>query len=189
MIFILYILEGLVVLIFFSVLVLLCMWAITGYRSKVPFTSVPSSILNDIYRILGIKEESVVYDLGCGDARVLFYAASRMPKATYMGIENSPLPLILSRVRAWWYKIKTGTKVSIINKDFFERDLSDATHIFTYLYPHVMDDLLPKFDRELKPGTRLVSASFKFTQKQPIAEFDLARGTYKLAQTLYVYEF
>jgi hypothetical protein len=52
-----------------------------------------------------------------------------------------------------------------------------------------MDDLLPKFDRELKPGTRLVSASFKFTQKQPIAEFDLARGTYKLAQTLYVYEF
>ena len=52
-----------------------------------------------------------------------------------------------------------------------------------------MDDLLPKLDRELRSGTRLVSVTFKFTTKQPIAEYDLNRSKYKLARKIYVYEF
>jgi hypothetical protein len=120
---------------------------------------------------------------------VLFYVAKFVKDAKYIGIENVTFPLILARVRAWWHKKKNGTTIEILNQDFFHRDLSDATHIFTYLYPNVMDDLLPKLDRELKPGTRLVSVTFKFTQKQPIAEFDLKRSKYKLARKIYLYQF
>jgi len=163
------------------------MW--TGFRAKVPFIPVPNSILADIYKVLEVKEGSVVYDLGCGEGRVLFYLSRLIPKATYIGIENGPFPLLLARFRAWWHTKTTGTKIQIINQDFFEHDLSDATHVFTYLYPNVMDDLLTKFDKELKPGTRLVSVTFKFTLKQPIAEFDLRRSKYKLARKLYLYEF
>jgi len=61
--------------------------------------------------------------------------------------------------------------------------------IFTYLNPNIMDDLLTKFDKELKPGTRLVSLSFKFTGKQPINEIDLKRSKYKLGRKIYVYQF
>jgi SAM-dependent methyltransferase len=184
-----YILTWISIIILFTVLVLFVVWMITGYRAKVPFIPVPDSILKDIHKILAVKEGSVVYDLGCGDGRVLFYIAPFIPKAKYIGIENSPFPLLLARARAWWHSKRTGTKIEIINQDFFLRDLSDATHIFTYLYPNVMDDLLPKLDKELKPGTRLVSASFKFTTKQPKASFDMGRGKYQLARKLYVYEF
>lgn len=163
------------------------MW--TGFRAKVPFVPVPGIVLPDIHKALGITPGSVVYDLGCGEGRVLFYSARLIPKANYIGIENSPFPLLLARLRAWWFRRTTGTSIDIINQDFFEHDLSNATHIFTYLYPNVMDDLLPKFDRELKPGTKLVSVSFKFTQKQPKFSIDLERSKYKLARQLYVYEF
>jgi len=52
-----------------------------------------------------------------------------------------------------------------------------------------MDELLPKFQKEFKPGTRLVSLSFKFASKTPIEEIDLKRNKYKLGRKLYVYEF
>ncbi|MFA6355148.1 MAG: hypothetical protein WCW65_01860, partial [Candidatus Paceibacterota bacterium] len=68
-------------------------------------------------------------------------------------------------------------------------DLSKATHIFTYLYPNIMDDLLPKFDKEIKEGVKLVSMSFHFTNKREFSEIDLKRGKYQIAKKIYVYEF
>lgn len=162
---------------------------VTGYKAKVPFVPVPESILKDIYKIMEVKNDSVVYHLGCGDGRILFYLSRFVPKAKYIGIENSSFPLLLARARAWWYRNRSSTQIEILNQDFFQHDLSGATHIFTYLYPNVMDDLLPKLDRELKPGAHLVSVSFKFTVKKPKAEFDLSRSKYKLARKIYVYEF
>ena len=52
-----------------------------------------------------------------------------------------------------------------------------------------MDDLLAKFDKELKRGTRLVSASFHFTTKREVEVLDLKRGKWELAREIYVYEF
>ncbi len=189
LIFLFYILEWFAFILLLTVFALLVIWMVSGYRSKVPFISVPNSVLKPIYEALDMRDDSVVYDLGCGEGRVLFYLSQVVPTARYIGIENSQFPLILARVRAWWYQKTTGTEIEIINQDFFHHNLSHATHIFVYLYPTVMDDLLPKFDTELKPGTKLVSASFKFTTKQPLYEIDLKRSPYKLVHTLYVYEF
>ena len=186
---ILFILELFLVLVLFTAFILLVIWMVSGYRSKVPFVPVPNSILKDIHKALGVKDGSVVYDLGCGEGRVLFYISRLVPNARYIGIENSTLPLILARLRSWWHRKTTKTEIQIINQDFFKYDLLNATHIFTYLYPNVMDDLLPKFDKELKKGTKLVSVTFKFTTKQPISEIDLGRSKYKLARKIYVYEF
>lgn len=185
----LFILELFLVLVLFAAFVLLVIWMVSGYRSKVPFVPVPNSILKDIYKALDVKEGSVVYDLGCGEGRVLFYISRLIPNAKYIGIENSTFPLILARLRAWWHQKTTKTEIQIINQDFFQHNLSDATHVFTYLYPNVMDDLLPKFDKELKKGTKLVSVTFKFTTKQPVREIDLGRSKYKLARKIYIYEF
>lgn len=182
---ILNILSWALVLILFVVLILLLLWMVTGYRSKVPFVPVHNSIIPDIYKALDIKNNSVLYDLGCNDGRVLFYISKIVPDATYIGIESSPFPLILAKARAWWHKKTKNIKINIFNKDFFTQDLSSATHIFIYLYPNVMDDLLPKFDRELKKGTKLVSVNFKFTQKQPDKEFTAKKSKNKI----YIYEF
>lgn len=162
---------------------------LTSFRSQVPFVPVPNKLLSDIHTALGVTDKSIVYDLGCGEGRVLFYLSRRVPNARYIGIENNPFPLLLIRARAWWHTRTTGTSIEIVQQDFFTHDLSNATHIFTYLYPNVMDDLLPKFDRELARGTKLVSLSFKFTQKQPLQEIDLKKTGYLRGRKLYVYEF
>lgn len=181
--------EWIAVLVLLFVLIMLFIWMISSMKAKVPFIPIPNSILPDVYKALELKEGSVLCDLGCGDARVLFYASKHNPKGTYIGIENSLFPILVSRFRNWWNTKTSGRSVEILKEDFFSHDLSKATHIFTYLYPNIMDDLITKFDKELKPGTRLVSITFKFTSKQPVAEFDLGRGKYQLARKIYVYEF
>lgn len=165
----------------------LWMWSIM--RAKVPFVGVPTSTLDDIAKTLDIKDNSIVYDLGCGDGRVLFHLYKKNPKATYIGIENAPFPLFIFHIINFWHKKINKSNIQIINKDFFEVDLSQATHIFTYLYPNIMDDILPKLDKELNPGTNLVSMSFHFTSKKEKNILDLKRGKYKLARKIYVYDF
>lgn len=187
----LYIFLWLLVILFFIVFIILCLWVWTGLRTKVPFISVPYSILPDIEKALNLREGSVVYDLGSGDARVLTYLAQKEKNKNmkFIGIENGLLPLCMSRITTWWNKRKGKGVVEIVDIDFFNYDLKDATHIFMYLYPNIMDDLLGKFDKELSPGTLLVSTTFKFTQKKPSYEINLSRKSYQLAQKLYVYEF
>lgn len=186
-----YIFVWILILFFLAILVILCIWMWTGLKAKVPFVPVPNSILPEIEKALDLKEGSVVYDLGCGDARVLSYLASRNRNKNikFIGIENSWFPINLARLLTWWNKKRGKGEVSVVAQDFFKYDLSNATHIFVYLYPTVMDDLLSKFDKELSPKTKLVSVTFQFTQKKPIFEVDLERKSYQLAKKMYVYEF
>lgn len=183
------ILQILLLIILLSTTTLFLLWIIGNLRNKVPFVMASKAVLEDIYKAFLIKDDSVVYDLGCGDGRILFYLSGQNNKAKYIGIENNILAVILAKLGSSLNKKKTGNKVEIINGSFLKQDLSKASHIFTYLYPNVMDDLLLKFDKELKPGTRLVSLSFQFTNKRPIEEIDLKRNKYKLGRKLYVYQF
>lgn len=185
----LYVSEVFLLILLLIIIVLFIFWAIGNFKNKAPFVTSSSAVLKDINQAMGVKDDSVVYDLGCGDGRVLFYLSRVNSKAKYIGIENGVFPFLLSKIENYYNKKKTNNDVEILRKDFFKKDLSNATHIFTYLYPNVMDDLLPKFDKELKPGTKLVSLSFKFTNKRPTEEVDLKRSKYKLGRKLYIYEF
>lgn len=183
------ILQIILLIVLLSTTTLFLLWIIGNLRNKVPFVTASKAVMEDVYRALLIKDDSVVYDLGCGDGRILFYLSNHNNKAKYIGIENNILAVILAKLGSILNQKKINNKVSIINGNFFKYDLSEASHIFVYLYPNMMDDLLPKFDRELNKGTRLVSLSFQFTNKRPSAEIDLNRSKYKLGRKLYVYDF
>lgn len=158
----------------------------TVIAQHAPFVPIPQKVVSPIVDALRIRDGSVVYDLGCGDARVLAESYTRHPRAQYKGLEVATLPLILS-----WLKLKSIKKphtISVRRKDFFKENLSDATHIFVYLFPHVMDNLLPKFQKECKPGTRIVSCDFQFKDKVPIETIDLHRSPRVLGKYIYVYE-
>ena len=154
--------------------------------TRVPFVPVKSEIVGNIIEALELKENSVLYDLGSGDGRILFAAAEKFPGAKLIGIEKAPLPLLLSKLPIFWHK---RTNISVISEDFFNVPLQEATHIFTYLFPETMDELLPKLERELSSGTRLVTCDFVFSKKFPDKEIDLGRGELKLSKKLYVYVF
>jgi len=181
--------QILLLIVFFITIVSFLLWSIGNFKNKVPFVTSSIAVLDDVAKALDVKDNSVVYDLGCGDGRVLFYLSRFNKKAKYIGIENSSFPLILAKIGSFFNKKKEGVNVKIVDNSFFKQDLSDATHIFVYLYPGIMDELLPKFEKEFKKGTRLVSLSFKFKDKNPIREIDLGRGKYKLGRKIYVYEF
>lgn len=177
------------IMVLLGLVVLMVLWAWTGLTARVPFVPVPNSILQQIEKSLDAHSGDVVYDLGCGDARVLLYMARNNKDIQYIGIENGPFPYMLAKFGAWLDRVRGKSNVQIIRGDFFKQDLSNATHIFTYLYPQIMDDMLGKFDRELRPGARLVSTTFKFTLKKEVGEVDLDRGERQLARKLYIYEF
>lgn len=185
----LFVFQFLVLIILLITIISFVLWSIGNFKNRVPFVTASSAVLKDIKEALLIKDDSIVYDLGCGDGRILFYLSHYNKKAKYIGIDNSIFPVLLSKAGAFLNNKKEGVNIQIINNNFFKQDLSNATHIFTYLYPDIMDELLPKFKNELKKGTRLVSLSFKFKDKEPINEIDLNRSKYKLGRKIFVYEF
>lgn len=185
----LFVLQWLVVIILLLVLILMFLWMANLMREGFSFIPVSKPILIEIEKVIGINDNSVVYDLGCGDGRVLFYLSKLHPKAKFVGVERGTFPLFLAKVDAVFNKNKKGNQVKIINADFFKADLSNATHIFTYLRPDVMDNLLPKLDQELKKGTKLISVYFQFTLKRPIAEASFGKNPNNNRRRLYIYEF
>jgi len=156
-------------------------------RGDAPFVPVPSVVLPEITKALGIRENSVVYDLGCGEGKVLMACASSQPKAEYVGYEISLAVFILAWIRIW--KTKKYRSIKVFRKNFFGADLSKATHVFTYLMPKQMEKLEEKFERELAPGTRLVTCSFPLKIKEPSSIIDLGRSELLLARKIYVYDF
>ena len=113
-------------------------------------------IVQAMLRLANVKKGDVVYDLGCGDGRVVITAVKEFG-ATGVGIDIDPERISEARENA--RKAGVSGKVKFRNEDLFEADISRATVVTLYLYPWVNLKLRPKLLRDLKPGTRVVSNS------------------------------
>ena len=111
------------------------------------------------FELVTLSDSDIVYDLGCGDGRLLF-AALEKGAGRCVGIDLDSWALSLARESA---KAKgVEDHIVFIESDFMESDVSDATVLLCYLFPEAMRALEPKFETELKPGTRIVSEAFTF---------------------------
>lgn len=155
--------------------------------TRAPFVPLPKKALPSVVQALNLQPGDKLYDLGCGDGRVLIAAWRSQPQAQYIGIDKDWLPSICNHWQLW--RAGRPSQIKILRKNFFKQDLSDATHIFVYLFPKLMNDLLPKLTAELKPGTKVISCDFVFEHKQTSQIIDLHRPKNTLAKKLYVYEF
>ena len=156
------------------------------FRNTAPFVPTRASAVDEIVQVIGmLPAGSVMYDLGCGEGRILRAVADKNPESRYVGLDIRRIPYYLAK-----HKSKGRDNMLFERGDFYKKDFSDATHIYTYLYPKVMVGLQPKFEKELKPGTMLYSLDFPFKDKQPVRTIRLAAPSKKsLAKELYVYEF
>jgi predicted RNA methylase len=117
-------------------------------------------VVHKLLALAQVGPDDVVYDLGCGDGRLII-AAARRYGARAVGIEIHPL-------RYWWCKLRInalglGDRVQVIRGDLFAQDLSDASVVTCYLLQRTNDRLEGKLRRELDPGTRVVSKRFTFS--------------------------
>jgi SAM-dependent methyltransferase len=133
-----------------------------GY--DVPFVPTPPEVVDEMLRLVGLKAGDVLYDLGCGDGRIVIAAAKRYGVKA-LGIDIDPVRIKESDENA--AQAGLGGKVRFIQQDLFEADFRDATVVTMYLLTSVNLRLRPKLLAELKPGTRLVSHSFDMGEWKP----------------------
>jgi len=151
--------------------------------TQAPFLPVLRNTKRKAIEYLQLQDNSVFYDLGCGDGRVLLEASNQNPKVRCIGIELAPLPYLLARIRTRNYK-----QIHIQRKNIFTVPLHNATHVYMYLMPKMMNALLPRLMSDLQPGTKLISCDFMFKDKVPIETIEVAQKGHH-SQKLYIYEF
>lgn len=139
----------------------LFLWGIVRIRSGQGFfIPLPMETVRTMLKLARIRKGDVLYDLGAGDGRVVVEAAEKHGIRA-VGIENSVLPYMIANlnVRLRGLDSKGNGRVEILNKDFMKHNISKASVVTIYLTPKMNARLRPKFERELKKGTRVVSAA------------------------------
>lgn len=130
----------------------------------VPFVPTPHEVVAEMLRMANVTKNDVVYDLGCGDGRIVI-AAAQKHGARGIGIDINPVRIQEAEENA--RKAGVSDRVKFMTQDLFETNLSDATVVTLYLLPSINLKLRPKLLEELKPGTRVVSHSFDMGDWKP----------------------
>jgi hypothetical protein len=112
----------------------------------------------------GLAEGAVVYELGSGWGSLVLALARAFPTAQVRGVEISPLPYWISRIRT-----RKMPNVLLQRSNVFDCDLSDAQAVTCYLMGNSMPRIAELLDRSLRPGTPVVSLSFWFRNRQVAA--------------------
>lgn len=143
-------------LIFFILLLAVLFLTLYAQTVGAPSVPTPKKVAARMIALADIKPGQRVYDLGCGDGRLVFAAAAEGAEA--IGLEISPPAFLWAILRKFWLKAKGR----VLFRDFLWVNLRPADVIFIYLFPTTIKFFLQrKFRRELKPGTRVISYSFE----------------------------
>jgi trans-aconitate methyltransferase len=147
-----------------GVLLLLCLsLLVTQARTGVPTISANRAETYDIVALLrtaGIPESATIYELGSGWGTIALALAQAFPRATIKGIELSPFPFFVSRLRAMRHK-----NVHFMRGNFYKFDLSDADAVACYLMMKPMPKLASFLDKSLAPDTPVVALTFRFRDR------------------------
>lgn len=146
----------LAVVIFFLLIALSMIWPPDSPWA--PWWRTSRRIARSMCRLSDVGEKDTVYDLGSGDGSALLVATEEFG-AKGVGIEIDPSRVFVSKIRQIFQG--KSKRITFINKNFFDVNISDATVIFVYLVPKALLKLKFKFAQELKPGTRIVSYRYQ----------------------------
>ena len=126
-------------------------------RSLAPFVPTPQDVVDRMLTLAGVTEDDVVYDLGCGDGRIVITAAERFG-ARGVGVDIDPQRIAESNANAE----RAGVQhlVRFIEQDAMQVDVSEATVVTLYLLSSSNLKLRPLLTSQLMPGARIVSHAF-----------------------------
>jgi len=130
----------------------------------VPYVPTKYPVVDEMLRLAGVTKDDLLYDLGCGDGRIVIGAAQKYG-ARGIGIDIDPDRIRESKENAG--RAKVEDKVEFIQQDLFQADFHRATVMTLYLLTSVNLRLRPKLLRELRPGTRVVSHNFGMDTWRP----------------------
>jgi SAM-dependent methyltransferase len=134
-----------------------------GQVPDIEYVPTPQSVVDKLLDVAKIKKDDVLYDLGCGDGRIVINAAKRFGIHA-IGFDIDPKRVAESRVNVK----NNGVEhlVTIEQKNIFDVDLSKATVVTLYLLPELNVRLIPQLQK-LTPGSRIVSHDFDMEGVEP----------------------
>jgi len=147
------------------------------------FVPTPQEVVDAMLKLAKVSKADVVYDLGSGDGRIPITAAKTYGVRA-VGIDIDPV-----RIKEANESLKTSgvSGVRFLNQDLFTTDISEATVVTLYLLPSLNLKLIAKLNKELKPGTRIVSHAFDMSSdnvdRKPIETLNVNGRTVYLWRT------
>lgn len=147
--------------------------------SVAPFVQTPLEVAKKMLELSELKAGEHLYDLGCGDGRLIILAAKDV------GANSTGIDLredLLERARIEILRLGLSEKVKVIQGNFFEVDITPANVVTLYLTSSANERLRPKLEKELKVGCRVVSHDFKVPGWKPSSVYDELLG-----HTIYKY--
>ncbi|MEJ8800765.1 class I SAM-dependent methyltransferase [Pontibacter sp. H249] len=133
-------------------------------KLDVPYVPTRQVVVDAMLELANVSGKDVLYDLGCGDGRIVVTAAKKYG-TTGTGVDINPERISEANQNA--KEANVTNKVKFIQGDLFEADFSKASVVTLYLLPSVNMKLRPKLLRELKPGSRIVSHAFDMGDWEP----------------------
>lgn len=130
----------------------------------VPYVPTPQEVVDEMLKLGSVKKGDVLFDLGCGDGRIVVTAAQRYG-VTATGVDIDPERIAEAKENAT--RAGVNDKVQFVEGNLFEADLTKASVVTLYLLPSINMKLRPKLWKELKPGSRVVSHSFDMEDWKP----------------------
>ena len=177
-----------------STAVLLMSWPLVGsaqqsdlaqYGNKfAPYVVTPEHAVDRMLEMANLKPGETLFDLGCGDGRILITAVEKY-RVKAVGIEISD-----HLARSVAEKVKKDglqDRIKIIHGDFMKQDLSSANVVTLYLETAANDTLRPKLERVLKPNTRVVSYDYPIPGWKEMETAE-AKGSHGFSHTIYLYQ-
>lgn len=123
-----------------------------------PYVPTPPEVVARMLECAAVGPKDVVYDLGCGDGRIVIAAAKRYG-ARGVGVELDPA--LLEECRAGAKREGVERLVRFVREDALKVRLTEATVLALYLLPESLEALAPAFERDLPPGARIVSHDYE----------------------------
>ncbi len=159
--------------------VALAVAAMAGERLTVP---TPQAAVERMVELAEIRTGEKVYDLGCGDGRIVITAAKRHGVEA-VGVDIDPEQVARSRENAR----RAGVEglVTIVEGDIYQTDFRDADVVFLYLQPDLLRGLIPQL-RQMKPGSRIVAFDFGIDGAKPAL---VERGAFGERQHCTIYKY
>jgi SAM-dependent methyltransferase len=154
-------------------------------RSLAPFVASPPDVVDRMLTLADVGPEDVVYDLGCGDGRIVIAAALKFG-ARGVGVDIDPRLINQAEANARAAGVQNRVRFRI--EDAMKVDVSDATVVTLYLLSASNVRLRPILTKQLRTGARIVSHSFAIGDWEPdvVDTFRDAAGT---SRTLYLWNF
>lgn len=149
-----------------------------------PYVVTPEHAIDKMLAMANLKPGETLYDLGCGDGRILIAAAQKY-KVKGVGIEISQ-----SLAATATEKVKKQglqNQIKVVHGDFMQTDLSGANVVTLYLATSANDMLRPNLERYLRPNTRVVSYDYPIPGWKPV-DTATSFGRHGATHMIYLYE-